>query len=238
MASHLPTKHNQGGLMALKALLVVDVQNDFCPGGALAVRNGDLVIAPLNEIIRFFEKMGWPIFFSRDYHPHTTKHFKEFGGIWPMHCVRTTWGAQFHPDLYFPMEHIMEHIYETTHEILKGEDGEDNGYSPFEGNIYVPSPLGTRKWAFLEMLASDFLEVFGKGKVGGKINEFYIGGLATDYCVKAACLDARKLGYTVYLLADACRAVNLNPNDGEKAIQEMKDAGVIMTTTDKILKED
>lgn len=213
------------------ALLVVDVQNDFCPGGALAVRNGNLVVEPLNGVIRFFEKMGWPIFFSRDYHPYTTKHFKEFGGIWPMHCVRTTWGAQLHPNLYFPLENI----YETTHEILKGE-GEEDGYSPFEGNIYVPSVLGTRKWTFTEMLESDFLEVFGKGKVKGKVKEIYVGGLATDYCVKHACLDARKLGYTVYLMTDACKAVNLKPGDEALALNEMANAGVIFTTTDEVLR--
>lgn len=217
---------------AQKALLVVDIQNDFCPGGALAVRNGNLVVEPLNRVIRFFEKMGWPVFFSQDWHPHTTKHFKEFGGIWPMHCVRHTWGAQYHPNLYFPLEHI----YGTTHEILKGEGSEDDGYSPFEGNIYVPSPLGTRKWTFPEMLESDFLEIFGKGRVKGKVKEIYIGGLATDYCVKAACLDARKLGYTVYLMTDACKAVNLKPGDEALALNEMANAGVIFTTTDEILQ--
>ena len=237
-----------------KALLVVDVQRDFCSGGALAVPNGDLVVQPLNRGIKFFDQNRDSVFFSEDCHPHTTKHFKEFGGIWPVHCVRTTWGAEFHPNLYFPLEHI----YETVHEILKGEGSEDDGYSAFEGHIYVPSPLGTRKWTLSEMLEGDFLEVFG----GKKVKELYVGGLATDWCVKATCLDAIKLGYNVYLLTDACRAVNINdPNDPRRsepeiveiinwlsnhnqpitdeniAIEEMRRAGVIFTTTDKVIHE-
>lgn len=194
-----------------KALLVVDVQNDFCPGGALWVKNGDLVVEPLNRTIRFFEKNSWPIFFSRDWHPHETNHFKEFGGLWPVHCVATTWGAQFHPNLIVPS---------TARIISKGYTKDNHGYSPFDG-VYIRS----NDWPLsLNLLLSI-----------GNVREIYIGGLATDYCVKAACLDARKLNYTVYLLTDACRAVNLKPGDGIRALNEMMNADVKITTTDEVI---
>ena len=200
--------------MIHKALLVVDVQNDFCPGGALAVRNGGLVIEPLNRMIRFFEEKKGIIFFSRDYHPHITKHFKEFGGIWPSHCIRTTWGAEFHPNLYVP---------KTGYVISKGMSYEDDGYSPFEG-IY----LRNNDWPLS-------LQVLLPWET-----ELYIGGLATDYCVKAACLDAMKLVNNswiknVYLLTDACRAVNLKPGDEALALSEMANAGVTFITTDEVI---
>ncbi len=160
-----------------KALLVVDVQNDFCPGGALAVKNGDLIIEPLNRIIRSFEQKKHPMFFSRDWHPHTTKHFEDFGGLWPIHCVRTTWGAQFHPNLKIPPKAYI---------ISKGYCQDDDGYSPFEG-VY----LRNNDWPISFNLLLN------------NTKELYIGGLATDYCVKAACLDVRKLNYTVYVLTEA-----------------------------------
>ncbi len=226
-----------------KALLVVDVQNDFCPGGALAVRNGDLVVEPLNRVIKFLNDYGDPVYFSRDWHPHQTKHFKEFGGIWPVHCVRTTWGAQFHPKLKV-VEDVLSKI------VSKGQSTEDGGYSPFEGRLieYMPSGVGWDGASLDEELESEL------------VSDLYIGGLATDWCVKAACLDARKLGYTVYLLTDACRAVNINnPDDPRRsepkivdiinwlkhhnnpvtdeniALEEMTRAGVILTTTHEVL---
>lgn len=226
------SKLEKGGSVSQKALLVVNVQNDYCPGGAIGVRNGDLVIEPLNYVITYFNTNGWPIFFSEDYHPHTTKHFREFGGSWPMHCVRTTWGAQLHPNLHFPLDHI----YETTHIISSGEGPEDEGHSPFEGNIYVPSILGTRKWTFPEMLESDFLEVFGEGKVKGKVEEIYIGGLPTDYAIKAACLDGRKLGYKVYLMTDACRPLNQKRGDEALALNDIFRADVAFVHTDEVLR--
>ena len=82
-----------------QALIVVDVQNDFCPGGTLAVPHGDEVIAPLNEQIEEFLERGDPVFKSRDWHTRTTKHFADFGGTWPVHCVQNTRGAEFHPAL-------------------------------------------------------------------------------------------------------------------------------------------
>ena len=209
--------------MHRSALLVVDVQNDFCPGGALAVNNGDLVIEPLNKMIVFADKDNWLLFFSRDRHPHTTKHFKEFGGIWPMHCVRTTWGARFHPNLIVP-------THSSSYIVSKGESTEDDGYSPFEGHYYYPYDNHERTTAYEQIPFNTVLTNL-------KVTDLYVGGLATDYCVKAACLDARRLGYTVYLLTDACKAVNLKPMDERDALIDMKHAGVIFTTTDEVLAQ-
>ncbi|KKT81921.1 MAG: Nicotinamidase [Candidatus Yanofskybacteria bacterium GW2011_GWA2_44_9] len=191
-----------------RALLVVDVQNDFCPGGALAVPEGDLVIEPLNRMIEYFDRKGLPVFFSRDWHPEDTEHFK----TWPAHCVQNTQGAEFHPDLLKPI---------SAKVITKGFSKKDDGYSPFEG-VYLkgddwPTPC--------QLLL---------GQPQG--TSLYIGGLATDYCVKAACLDAVKFGYSVYLLTDACRAVNLKPMDEAEALEEMRRTGVVFTTTEEALK--
>lgn len=212
---------------ARKALLVVDVQNDFCPGGTLPVRNGDLVIAPLNKMIDHFNGQHRPIFFSADRHPHRTKHFKDFGGIWPIHCVRETWGAQYH-------QNIMQSAF--GHMIYKGEGMEDNGYSAFEGIHYSPYDNHERTTAYHEIPLADILRNL-------KVETLYIGGLATDYCVKASVLDALKLVKDtnhplkkVYLMTDACRAVNLKPGDEALALNEMANAGVIFTTTDEILR--
>lgn len=188
-----------------KALLIVDVQNDFCPGGALAVKDGDKVVEPLNSLINYSLREKWGLqAYSRDWHPRNTKHFTK----WPVHCVANTPGAQFHPDLL---------ILNNAFVVSKGMEIEDDGYSPFEGLVYG-HPM------------EYFLIKYG-------IRELYIGGLATDYCVKAACLDARKLGYTTYLLLDACRAVNINPGDKEMALKDMNDAGVIFTTAEDVLNE-
>lgn len=199
--------------MARKALLVVDVQNDFCPGGALAVTDGDEIIEPINKAIRFFDKNEKPIFASRDWHPPDTKHFKDYGGIWPVHCVAHTSGAEFHPRLK---------ITGPTYVITKGTSKNDDGYSPFEGTAYG-RPL------------DELLRAF-------KVTELFVCGLATDYCVKASVLDALKLVKDtnhplkkVYLMTDACKAVNLRPGDEALALNEMANAGVIFTTTNEIL---
>lgn len=189
--------------MTKKVLLIVDIQNDFCPGGALAVPRGDEILKPLNDMLEFADKCRWLILVSRDWHPENSEHFKK----WPVHCVQYSHGAQFHPDLKIPGRAYL---------INKGVRADEDGYSPFEGEIY-DGPM------------ERCIEA-----VNGK--EIYIGGLATDYCVKAAVLDARRKGYTIYLLINACRAVNLNPGDEEKALREMKDAGVIFTTTDEVIK--
>lgn len=194
------------------ALLTVDVQNDFCSGGTLAVPNGDQVIAPLNIMISLFNRHNRLIIFSRDWHPRNTKHFAEFGGKWPVHCVQGSWGAELNSKL------------NTTHlttaiDIIKGTSQEDDGYSPFEG-VTLCGVFSTDR----------LLKSHG-------VTELFIGGLATEYCVKAASLDAIRFGYKTNLLLDACKAVNINPHDGDRAIEEMIEAGVVITTTRKVFSE-
>ena len=175
-----------------KALIVVDVQNDFCPGGSLAVAHGDEVVAPLNKLIKEFLDRGEPVFKTRDWHPAKTKHFAAYGGVWPVHCVQNTRGAEFHPDLIDdPRINI----------ISKGIDESADGYSGFDGTQLA------------QLLREQDVE------------EVWVGGLATDYCVKHTVLDALHEGFRVKALADAMRAVNVNPADGTKAIEEMRSAG-------------
>jgi nicotinamidase/pyrazinamidase len=178
--------------MARKALIVVDVQNDFCPGGSLAVAHGEEVVAPLNKLMREFLDRGEPVFKTRDWHPEKTKHFQMYGGTWPVHCVQNTKGAEFHPDL-------LDDPRVTV--VSKGFDESADGYSGFDGTRLA------------ETLREENVE------------EVWIGGLATDYCVKETVLDARRHGFKVKALADAMRPVHLNPADGEKAVTEMSAAG-------------
>jgi len=175
-----------------KALIVVDVQNDFCPGGSLAVAEGDKVVAPLNELMKEFLDRGEPVYKTRDWHPEKTKHFAIYGGTWPIHCVQNTPGAEFHPDLLSDPRITV---------ISKGFDERADGYSGFDGTE-------------LAQLLQD------EG-----INEVWVGGLATDYCVKQTVIDGVRNGFKVKALADAMRPVNVNPDDGKKAIDEMKEAG-------------
>ena len=186
---------------------MVDVQNDFCPGGSLAVPDGDAVVAPLNHMVDFARKNGWSIFASRDWHPAITTHFAQYGGKWPVHCVQNTHGAEFHPNLDVKDATILS----------KGMyDGQD-GYSAMWGACLI------KQDALVNIVESK--------------TTFYIGGLATDYCVKATALDAKYLGFNVVFLADACRAVNINPGDGTSALQEMKSAGVVITMTDEVIND-
>src|SRR6266576_246461 len=158
-----------------KALIVVDVQNDFCPGGSLAVANGDEVIAPLNALIEEFLDRGEPVFKSRDWHPATAKHFVAYGGIWPVHCVQNTRGAEFHAGLSDDPRITV---------ISKGIDESADGYSAFDG--------------------TNLAQILREQEV----TEVWVGGLATDYCVKHTVLDARNEGCEVKALAEAMRAVN------------------------------
>jgi len=174
-----------------RALIVVDVQNDFCPGGSLAVPHGDEVIAPLNQLISEFLEHGEPVFKSRDWHTPQTKHFAAYGGTWPAHCVQQTPGAEFHPALLDDL-HIRV--------ISKGL-GDENCYSAFDGTDLA-------------------LQLQRLG-----INEVWIGGLATDYCVKQTVLDALQEGFRVKVIEEAMRAVELQPGDGARAIAEMREAG-------------
>jgi nicotinamidase/pyrazinamidase len=181
-----------------QALIVVDVQNDFCPGGALAVAQGDEVVAPLNELIDEFLERGDPIYKSRDWHPPQTKHFEAYGGAWPVHCVQNTRGAEFHPQLKDdPRIHV----------ISKGL-GDTDCYSAFD-----ETDLAVR--------------LRDEG-----VQELLVGGLATDYCVKATVLAGLEHGFKVKALKNAMRAVNLKPDDGDRAIEEMRAAGAEIVTTD------
>ncbi len=184
-----------------KALIIVDVQNDFCPGGSLAVEHGDEVVAPLNKLTREFLDRGEPVYKTRDWHPAQTKHFQIYGGIWPVHCVQGTHGAEFHPDLNDDPRITI---------ISKGFDESADGYSGFDG-----TNLAT-------LLREEGVE------------EVWVGGLATDYCVKHTVLDARKEGFEVKALADAMRAVNLKADDGAKALEEMRDAGTEITISSEV----
>jgi len=187
-----------------RALIVVDVQNDFCPGGALAVAHGDEVIAPLNKLIEEFLQQGEPVFESRDWHPSETKHFAAYGGTWPVHCVQNTRGAEFHPDL----------IDDVHIRVISKGLGDEDCYSAFDGTNLA-------------------LELRRLG-----IEEVWVGGLATDYCVKNTVLDALKEGFQVKALEDAMRSVELQPGDGERAIKEMREAGADVVNADPGLKSD
>jgi nicotinamidase/pyrazinamidase len=170
-----------------RALIVVDVQNDFCPGGALAVTNGDQVVAPLNGLIEEFLGREEPVFKSRDWHPPKTGHFTEQGGTWPVHCVQETRGAEFHPELLDDPRIVI---------ISKGLGDEDN-YSAFDGT-----------------------DLAARLKEQG-VEEVWVGGLATDYCVKNTVLDALRAGFKVKPVANAMRPVELEPGDAQRAIEEM-----------------
>ncbi len=179
------------GQQEKRALIVVDVQNDFCPGGALAVARGDEVVGPLNRLIEEFLERGEPVYKSRDWHPAATKHFEAYGGTWPVHCVQDTHGAEFHQDLLDdPRVRV----------VSKGLGDEDN-YSAFDGTTLAE-------------------ELRREG-----VKEVWVGGLATDYCVKQTVLDALREGFRVRALSEAMRAVNLRPGDDRRALAEMRDAG-------------
>ena len=181
-----------------QALIFVDVQNDFCPGGTLAVPHGDEVVEPLNRQIDKFLEHGEPVYKSRDWHPPTTKHFSAYGGTWPVHCVQNTKGAEFHPALKDdPRINV----------ISKGL-GDKDCYSAF-----------------------DETDLASKLRQQG-VEEVVVGGLATDYCVKNTVLDALKHGFKVKALENAMRAVELQPGDGERAIDEMRTAGAEIVSTD------
>jgi nicotinamidase/pyrazinamidase len=186
---------------ARTALLVVDVQNDFAdPKGSLSVRGGDAVVPLCSQAARDAQEAGAYVAYTQDWHPHDTPHFAKDGGIWPVHCVAGSWGAWLHPGL---------EVLGPT--IRKGSNGED-GYSGFTMRDPVTgSTIPTQLEGLLRR---------------HEIERVVIGGLATDYCVKATALDAVRLGFDTTILADAIAAVNLEPGDGEQAIAEMKAAGV------------
>jgi len=182
-------------------ILLVDPQYDFFPGGALAVALGDDILAPLNTLMASHPRL--PVFASRDWHPPSTKHFKERGGIWVPHCVQGSHGARFHDALRMGVALVYD----------KGEDPEDDGgYSAFDG--------ARKHGGASTSLINDLRE--------RHVDSLIVAGLATDYCVKASVLDGLKLGLTVFLFAPGVRAVNLKPHDGDDAIAEMLAAGALL----------
>lgn len=158
---------------------------------------GDKIIPAINKYIRFFSKNKLPVLATRDWHPVRTKHFKDFGGAWPVHCIQNTEGAAFHPDLKLPRDVIL---------LYKGMDPEKDSYSAFQAQDL--SGLG---------LAA-ILNRFG-------VKELYIAGLATDYCVRYSGLDALKQGFKVKVLMDAVKGVDLKKGDSERAIKEIVKRG-------------
>uniref|UniRef100_C6DYL9 nicotinamidase n=1 Tax=Geobacter sp. (strain M21) TaxID=443144 RepID=C6DYL9_GEOSM len=184
------------------ALLVVDAQVDFCPGGALPVPRGDQVILALNRYLDLFKRRSAPIFASRDWHPKLSKHFKENGGEWPVHCVQGTLGAEFHPSLVLPSDTIV---------ISKGMASWDDGYSAMQGVTENGTP-------FVMLLRHM------------ELDRLYVGGLATDFCVRQTVLEALKAGFEVTLLTDAVGGVDLRPGDSERAVAEMIHSGADIAT--------
>jgi nicotinamidase/pyrazinamidase len=196
-----------------KALIVVDIQNDFLPGGRLAVPDGDKIIPKVNDLIKKFDL----VIATQDWHPANHISFAEnhkgkkpgdkitVEGVeqilWPLHCVQNTFGAEFAKDLLKD---------KFTAVIRKGTDPMIDSYSGFFDNA-------RKKDTGLDNLLKSL-----------NVSEVYIVGLATDYCVKFTALDAVSLGYKTHVIRDACMGVNLKPNDTENALNELKKAGVII----------
>jgi nicotinamidase/pyrazinamidase len=182
------------------ALIVVDVQNDFAdPQGSLYVAHGEDVVPVANREIERARAAGALVVYTQDWHPESTPHFQKDGGTWPVHCVMTTWGAEFHPQLEVDGEVIQ-----------KGSEGED-GYSGF--SVRDPA-TGSEERTRLEGLLRD------KG-----VERVVVLGLATDYCVKETAIDAAKAGFDTTVLSDGTRAVNLDEGDDQRALQEVERAG-------------
>ena len=188
------------------ALVIIDVQNCFLPGGSLAVSEGDKIISPLNRAIEIFEERNLPIFFSRDWHPPDHCSFQEQGGPWPSHGVQDTEGARFSPHLEVP---------EMATIISKGTKTDKEEYSALYGRDAMGNTLHRH------------LRKFG-------IKRVFVGGLATDYCVLNTVRNVLEEGYEVYVLTDAIRAVDANKGDGERALREMRGKGAKTITTEEI----
>lgn len=178
-----------------RALIIVDVQKDFCPGGTLPAARGHEIVPVINELISKFDF----VVASKDWHPQQTVHFDK----WPPHCIRATTGAAFHPGLHTENIHLIA---------LKGTGNTDDGYSAFEAtNIDLEAELRKRD-----------------------MEEVYISGLTTEYCVQATALDAFRFGFCTYVVTDTTAAVEQQEGDHEKAIQKMRQSGILPVTSDKI----
>jgi nicotinamidase/pyrazinamidase len=181
----------------MDALIIVDVQNDFCPGGALPVPKGDQIIPALNDYIKIFKKSNATIFATRDWHPPNHISFKSQGGPWQPHCIQNTEGAKFHSDLKIPRD---------TTIISKATNPRKEAYSGF-----------------------DDTELANMLKKQG-ITRVFVGGLATDYCVKNTVLDALKFGFQTVLLLDAVSGISAKPGDIPEAIDELEKSGAVRGT--------
>ncbi len=185
------------------ALIVVDMQNDFAdPDGSLYVDGGDAVVSVVNDEVARARAGGSPVFYTQDWHPASTPHFAKDGGIWPVHCVMDTWGAEFHPDLDV-----------SGAVVRKGSHGED-GYSGFT----MRDPTSGEETP--TELAGLLREAGATGVV--------VVGLALDYCVKATALDAAAGGWETTMRSAATRPVDLEPGDGDRALAELASAGVVI----------
>ncbi len=189
------------------ALLVVDVQNDFCAGGTLAVPQGDRVVDPINRLLVACNAARAAIFASRDWHPAASSHFAGRGGPWPVHCVADTPGAAFHPRLCLPPSAAV---------VSKGQAPDSDGYSAFDGTL----PTG---------------ETLGAAIKEHQVGHLTVCGLATDYCVRASVLDARARGLDVSVVRDAVAAVDLRAGDETAAISEMEASGARFVSLDEAL---
>jgi nicotinamidase/pyrazinamidase len=182
---------------AAHALVVVDVQRDFCPGGALAAPDGEAIVPAINQHVADAQADGMAVYATRDWHPAQTTHFKQYGGERPPHCVQHTEGARFHPALQLPAGTIV---------ISKGMDPAKAGYSAFDGET-------ADHRTFLADLRRHHIE------------HMYVAGIATDYCVKQTVLDALHEGLRVSVLLDAIAPIDAHPGDAERALKEMVEAG-------------
>ncbi len=187
---------------AADALVLVDVQNDFLPGGALAVPAGDGVLKPLNRRVAAFERAGLPVFATLDWHPPGHCSFREAGGPWPAHCIAGTWGAEFPARLVLPA---------TVRIISKGQNSMRDAYSGFQGTG-------------LEQQLRDL-----------HCQRLFVGGLATDYCISATVKDALASGFAAVVLRDAISAVNLQPGDGARALEEMSAQGARLASVEEVI---
>ena len=191
------------------ALLIVDVQKDFCAGGALEVPSGDRVVEPLNRLADAFTRTQRPVYASRDWHPAQSAHFAPYGGAWPVHCVADTPGAEFHAGLDLPNDTIL---------VTKGQSVSDDGYSAFQGRT-----------ASQTSFEADLKQ--------REVTHLCVGGLATDYCVRHSVLDARHAGFEVSVVVDAVAGVNLTDGDSGRALDDMRAAGARLTTVSEMLRE-
>ncbi|MCX7758799.1 MAG: nicotinamidase [bacterium] len=185
------------------ALVVIDMQNDFLPGGSLEIPNSDTIIPVVNEYIKFFEGMGLTVVYTRDWHPENHISFRENGGRWPKHCVQNTRGSEFHPHVYLPKNYLV---------ISKAFYPDLEAYSGFQ-----------------DTELNQKLQEMG-------VKNLFVCGVATDYCVLNTVLDAINLGYKVFLLIDAVKGVDLNPNDSEDAVKKMVSAGAELLVFEELLQ--